>query len=585
MYKARLSAWEVGKNVSKKDRLWVVLLLRQRREAGKPTSIVYTRDRLRTVKDCLKYLKECETPELDILAAAAASGKEIVPPYIRCVTPEGSTSEALDHAVDLPQAPSNDSETKVEFPHPISSSHSSKNGRHHGKPSSFVNVESHKATMQLPSQPNGAAATYHIDLSSESFETLSSSQDAPSVPQGEACDRLQHDVRTMVEQIASPQKVQSFAANLGDLPSWSLLSRCPGSGFLEEKCSKCGHEISKHAPIPQGFLSTKATELPHEYQSLLSADEDYYSAFTAACMSACMYGVKGDYDIMSLCMQSASSVYEQMLRRDDPLALVGVNMALTWLHAHEQGPMAGSVIRSALRVADAVLGPASAITITLEWMTAVAFRKQKDCPIKTPMLKNVYRRLKESHGATHQHTIVAIYNLGYNLIQDREYKEAEDCLRYLVDISSHNPSLGPASLQTVSALNTLSRAQAWQGNYEMALETLQKGLRHTPLGPNHPFRLASIKRHAYLLKKLGRIPEEEPLRWTVLEGRIATLGPQHVNTQKAREELIDLLKELGRWEVMEREVEKLFETMKTRTPHMAEDEDRWRRVVVEGSSC
>ena len=296
-----------------------------------------------------------------------------------------------------------------------------------------------------------------------------------------------------------------------------------------------------------------------------------------------MYGARGEYDIMHLCMGRAESSYKQMLVIKDALALMGVNMSLIWLHAHDQGKLAGSVVRLAHRVAVEVLGATHDISITLEWMTEVAFRRQKTCKVKTSDLRDIVTRFQASYGPRHQHTIIAIYNLAFNLILDKEFEEAEQHLQRLVPIASH--TLGPSSLQTVSALNTLSRAQAGQGNYGMAITTLKEGLKHAPLGANHPFRLTSIKRLAFLLKKMGRFAEEEPLRRQVLEGRIATLGPEHANTQKAREELLDLLKELGRGDVMEREIESIFERTRTRPPPLAEDEDRWRRVVVEGSKC
>ena len=580
MYKARLSEWDVGKNVSKQDWCWVALLLRERNEAGKKVSVVEIRKRIRTSKDCLKFIMKYDTAELETLATDARSGEQTVPPYIRCFTPDSSTSEASDRSLEVPQGLSNSSSTKIGSANVTVSPGSSGRSRSHGKSSSFDILGTDTATMQLPSQPNGAPAIYRPNVSSETVETGSSLQDIHIASQGDACDRVQQEVRVMVEQTASPGRLALFAEGLGDQRAWSLLSHCPCSGFLKETCTKCGTEISQHDPLPQDFLSAEAGELPNNYEPLLGAESGYYHAFTAACMGACMYGAREDFDIMHKCMGRAEGLYKEMLVKEDALALMSVNMALIWLHAHDQGSLAGSVVRLAYRVAVEVLGATHDISITLEWMTEVAFRRHKTCKVKTSDLKNVVRRFQESYGPRHQHTIIAIYNLGFSFILDKKFEEAEQHLQHLVPIASQ--TLGPQSLQTVSALNTLSRAQAGQGNYGMAIMTLKEGLKHAPLGANHPFRLASIKRLAYLLKKIGRIAEEEPLRRQVLEGRIATLGPEHVNTQKAREELLDLLQELGRGEVMEREVESIFERARTLPPPMAKYEDQWRCVVVEG---
>ena len=582
MYKARLSSWELGKNITKQDWIWVAISMQQRKEAGKIRTAIEMRDKPRTMKEYRKAMVKYEITEANLSAEANALGSDAVPYHVRCFTPEttGSTSEDPS-ATGPPPVSSNKSKQRAVPIHQSSSSHSSANGPHSGKMSSFVKVRSKDIVMQLPSQPNGERAP--TEISTDDFE-VQSSKNAPSSAQHGACDRLQQDVRTMIEQTTSPERLQSFAPGLGDLPAWHLLSRCPGSGFLEEICSRCGKEISKHDPIPPDFLSEPATEITPKYQSLdLGVETRDYSAFTAANMSACMYGVRGEFDVLSMCLLRASSIYKQMLLNDDPLALVGINTTLIWMHAHEQGPMAGSVIRSALRVALDVLSEENDITLTLEWMTAVAFKKQKECRIKTPMLRNVHQRFQISHGPRHRHTIVALYNLGYSLIQDKAYEDAEMHLHALVDISTH--TLGASSLQTVSALNALSRAQAWQGNYEIAMTTLERGLRHAPLGANHPYRLESVRRLAYLLKKQGRVADEEPLRWTVLRGRIATLGRHHPSTQKAHEDLVDLLKEVGTWEAKKGEVEQAFEVTDTVSQHITEDEDRWRRIVVEGSRC
>ena len=152
--------------MSQQDWLWVALQLRQRNEAGKVT-VVEIRNRPRTPKDCRKFTKRYDTPELETLAAEARSGKETAPSYIRCFTPDtSSTSEASDRSLEVPQGLSDSPSTKVGSAYVIGSASSSRHSRSHGKSSSFDNLGTDRATMQIPSQPNGAPATYRPNVSS-----------------------------------------------------------------------------------------------------------------------------------------------------------------------------------------------------------------------------------------------------------------------------------------------------------------------------------------------------------------------------------------------------------------------------------
>jgi hypothetical protein len=67
------------------------------------------------------------------------------------------------------------------------------------------------------------------------------------------------------------------------------------------------------------------------------------------------------------------------------------------------------------------------------------------------------------------------------------------------------------------------------------------------LGRSHPHRLESKRRLALMYREIGQVSLMEELYWDVLRGRIKMLGPEHSYTEGMRVDLVELLKELGKW--------------------------------------
>lgn len=323
--------------------------------------------------------------------------------------------------------------------------------------------------------------------------------------------------------------------------------------------------------MPVDFLLGSTSEFPQSttYQPLdhsmpVLSDSNEASLFGTCCISACMYGGQQEYDLMAKSLSKADEILAKMLRAENVMVLSTINLTLTILHAHDQGPMAFSIIRSALHVAHDILGERDNISLTIEWMTAAAGRKLSTCRIKTEILRFVYTTFKRDYGAAHQHTIVALYNLSFQLILDKSFAEAE---KHLLDLYETSKStFGPSSMQTITALNTLSRAQNRQGKHQAAIDSLTKSLESHPLGPNHPHRLESMRRLALLFEKTERVDDMISTCWDVLSGRIKTLGQKHTFTQKAKEELVEVLKQYGRWGdegFSERRIEELYREKST----------------------
>jgi tetratricopeptide (TPR) repeat protein len=249
-----------------------------------------------------------------------------------------------------------------------------------------------------------------------------------------------------------------------------------------------------------------------------------------------------------------------MLLTKNDMALLSVLLTLTILHAHDRGSMAESIIRSAYVVSSDLFGESNPISLCLQWLTAAAGSKLTSCPIKSVTLGDIYMHMEKTFGTAHQHTIVALYCLGFQLIREKSFVEAEHHFKRLYEICV--TTLGERSLQTVSSLNGLGKSQRRQGKLNQAIETLQKSLDKHPLGPNHPFRLDSMKELAKVYKEIGRKDLMEDIYWYVLKGRIKMLGRLHSFTEEAKIDLERLLRELGKWDaegVTEKKVQNLFE--------------------------
>ncbi|BBH68347.1 hypothetical protein ACTI_50320 [Actinoplanes sp. OR16] len=100
-------------------------------------------------------------------------------------------------------------------------------------------------------------------------------------------------------------------------------------------------------------------------------------------------------------------------------------------------------------------------------------------------------------------------------------------------------SLGLTHPYTICATTNLASDYAAMGDYEEALkfsaETTEISRQETNRGPNHPYTLACILNHALDLQGAGRGQHEaESLRRSAVDGFLRTLGPDHPDTQAAR---------------------------------------------------
>jgi tetratricopeptide (TPR) repeat protein len=514
------------------------------------------------VRELQRHIKTRGFSEKEYIGKARASGVRSSD-YIRCVSPTPGQ----------PEISSSDSTG-----HPSTSSGFSFVG---GKPAIAQEMGTSKSSgtsrarqvqvSQQETQPADATPSWAADmpdLTPDNVESSSSglhSTSTYSTPHASNCDQVQQELGFMLIQTISPHALTAFP-NVRDVEAWQLVSP-PDEAAEEHMCTKCDTPSRSHSPFPPGWLWDSASELPQQlsYQTLdpsvqLQPGSDEVSIFQASCYAACMYGGQGRYDLLAKSLQRADQIFEKMIRDNNSMTLLSVLLTLNILHAHEQGDMAASIVRSAHHVACNMLGEGNSVTLAIEWTTAAAGSKISQSRIKVGTLRAVLADLQRKYGEKHNNSVAALYCLAFHLAYEKEYPEAESLFEKASEICKE--TLGPKHLQTVACLNGLSRAQARQNKHGQAIATLQASIASHPLGPNHPFRLESMRRLALIYKKINRNDLVEPIYWAVLRGRIKTLGKSHTQTETARTHLERLLQTTGKWDAEGRkaqEIKNLFE--------------------------
>jgi hypothetical protein len=375
------------------------------------------------------------------------------------------------------------------------------------------------------------------------------------------------DITRMVGQVPVPHGVQSSSNNkirvVSPVHHHNVFDD-PVGPVSAQAHYEAGHRAGEHVAVASGQSNSH-----DEYSASLlevPVGDDQSRAFMKAVMMACMSGTAGDVTLQAEWLSEALNRLRTMCKAEDTMLLVTVNIILVWLEVHDAGPLLESLMRALFNVTAHVLGNESPITCILEWTAAAAGKKLPSSHIDSDALRRVARDFSERLGPEHPHTIVALYYMCFHMMCiDKRYAEAEEELKKLY--STALKTLGPSSFQTICVLATLSRAQSRQKKYHAALETINRSIRETPLGLNHPHRLELLVRKALICWKLRDENEmewfywdreQEQLYWFVFRGRVATLGRYHKLTKKAYDSLVQILKENGRWDIEKGRVQQLL---------------------------
>jgi tetratricopeptide (TPR) repeat protein len=563
MFKTRLAQWGYLKKMRDVDWQAVAVLHKQRKKSGQKPSAFKVHSRKIKLADLRKYLKDRKISEEDLLAEATANDitSQNIPDHIRCFTPLATT----DPASPVPDS-TQDSSASDRSParRPLDKTHcgsASPAMSASARSEPFEFIESHRST-------SSEAANNDMSISGPAGANAQSSSEhlvqigcntavhglAPLETDASFCDQVQQNLGLLCARGLTPDSLD-LSSGATTIEPWTFLNPPDDTGSPSVLCSKCHTQISSHLPFPSDFLLGKEHFMPrsmffHDVHltSPISQEADLGSIWMACCFGACIFVRQQDFDYVAKSLSRADAAFAQMLRTQNSALLTSLNSVLTILHAHDQGKMAMSVIRSALHVAQTLLGRDDPISVTIEWMTALMWKQLGQCRVTSDHLREIYQQFCSFYGIRHPHTLAISYNLAFNLIRDTLFEEAEAHLRQLCEDSKL--TLGPSHLQTLTAFATLSRALSNQKKFDEAVKFRKQAIdigRRT-LGPNHPHQLESLRRLALIYKEQGQDELMEPIYWAVLEGRIKCLGPKHDFTEGAMEDLIELLKKLGKWD-------------------------------------
>lgn len=575
MYKDRLKHWSFHKNVSEKD--WqAAAVMRQKRQAEQKETIAFKiHGRTKPERELDRHIARCHTNVQDFVDKAIAEGVT-ASASIRCVSPVDpdlgdQRPTSVSSSAGQPSSSSHAIGDAPKWtPNSLSGSNSSQPQKQYlTTQADYVEIPPSEHPKLASGSPMPVLAAAMPDLMQDSSnERCVSAIEGASDRDGQHmdCDYIQQELGIMTALTYRPDAVGAAFPDLRDSEGWELVSM-PDTMAEPKACPKCQRPCRRHSPLPRTVLQSSPAEfgqllhyqpLPPEAMPLPGSEKA--AKYQAYCYAACMFGGQEKFELLAKSLKQADDIFEEMIRENNPMALLSVLLALTVLHAHNRGTMAASIMRSAYHVSWEILGEYNPMTLIIEWLTAAAGQKLANCRIKTFRLREVKLAMEHTFEPEHPHIIVVTYCLAFQLIRDKAFGEAEQILTRLADTCHRK--LGKRNLQTVSTLNALGRAQKHQERYDEAIETLKGALKLHPLGRNHAYQLDSLKELAKLYKIKGRQDLVEPIYWYVLRGRIKTLGKTHSFTEAAKLELERFLKNTGRWDeegMMEEKVQKLFD--------------------------
>lgn len=587
MFKTRLSSWGLSKNATKED--WQAFaILRHNREAiAQPFSRVEMHKKIKSEKDFRNYLRHHKISEEDFVRESLASSIRL-PSHIRYCDPESPVFEAAQAAGSGSQ--------QLMHPDQPHQGQTTIGGESLG-PGLFVGTipvrssylpamdiqANHMAqdstracdTLYLGAAPAGS---FSIDGNGRGGASIFPRLVPFSEPAALGAFTDERPGSTEYIPSARPNPI-SFTFGRMTLPSYLSQAIEPEVGVMPvvPSYNNLGGMLGQLlSPGPSGM-------------SVLGVDNESgrYNAFMFDTMMACISAAAKEFLVCGQWLHQASLGLRRMCSSLDHLLLPTLSTVLVWLQVHDEGGTEGSLgiaeslMREFSRVAADELGRDASLCRILQWMIAAAGKKLETCRIDSEMLQQVWIEYRNVLGYEHPSTIVALYCLSFHLLKvNKSYMQAEIYLR-----RAHEAAVkvfGASHLQSLNILATLSRTQSRQGNLEGALDTIKKSVNEEPLGQNHPHRLMLMLRMALIYGRMGKVEETEQLYWIVVEGRAATLGPQHKSTKSAYASLVHILRNAGKWEFSKERVQRLLSE-----PQVAVSayETWWHHMVEQGSGA
>lgn len=210
-------------------------------------------------------------------------------------------------------------------------------------------------------------------------------------------------------------------------------------------------------------------------------------------------------------------------------------------------PTAESLLRRAVRVREAVLGPHARETLESKRLLGWVLQEEGHFAEAEKLQRATLEDDRRTLGAKSPESLSTLNNLGTTLFLEGRYAEAESLHREALDTA--RTVLGPEHSRTLGLMNNLGLDLQWQGRFAEAekvqREALNADLR--VLGAEDPLTLSTMDNLALTVCQMGRYAEAEKLGRDALNGEIRVLGPEHPSTLSSMANLGMFLKREGRF--------------------------------------
>ncbi|RMD41436.1 hypothetical protein DV735_g3683, partial [Chaetothyriales sp. CBS 134920] len=497
---------------SDKEYQVAMLLLEERREAGKQETVFVINGHARSVKDLRKYIKGRKMTDEQFSQLArqneAAGDLHEVHDHVRCGTPESDLSEMETH--QSPTSASSQTESSLPL-------------LNHLQPPIRASLPSSPESCLLPSiqGPNPSPDSHRGRRNSIKIRknrlSDSSSHRIASIPESVAGGQLEMEgaEKPFTPPGSIPEAFQPFFT-----PRHSP-SSCDHFGLEDVDMLACSAVHSNPLPGTFGIDNQDALKLLNPPLSRTASGADL------------SYDVQAE-NLAQKALADADKEFEAIIRSEDPMIVLALNNTLTILHQHNQEKICEKIMKNTAAVAERILGVYSPIG-TLTRYLGYAANPQKlleQTEITSQRLRQVWDELVQtlSRGERDKRSIGALYCLGHCLNAEGYRWSSQDKFR--------------ESASVLQQCYRLSRDIAAAIGYaETAIKDSSLSL-----GIQHPKRLELMRNLALCYFQVGRETEAEELYWKVLEGRANMLGRDHEYTRAIAYDLQEYLMKQNRWQ-------------------------------------
>jgi len=190
---------------------------------------------------------------------------------------------------------------------------------------------------------------------------------------------------------------------------------------------------------------------------------------------------------------------------------------------------AETILRDALPIQAAELGPDHPDTLSTVTRLASALRAQGELDEALPLFERVYERRIETVGPLHTDTLSSQQNVAGIY---REVGRTDEALELIRDCYEKRLELDPDSPATFIARSSLAGILRELGRHDesLALNEFNLAEQRRIFGDLHPGTLNAMNSLAVLYRRLDRVDEAEALYEECLDGMREVLGPDHQQT-------------------------------------------------------